>query len=79
MNRNDAITLVLSETPGCSARKARRFASEMRVLCDQGYTFEAIRLALASSGVHVSNATVQREVASRILAFLRLVLLRWHP
>ena len=37
---------------------------------------EAIRLALASSGVHVSNATVQREVASRILAFLWLVLLR---
>ena len=30
---------------------------------DRGYTFEAIRLALASSGVHVSNATVQREVA----------------
>jgi hypothetical protein len=35
----------------------------MRALRAQGYTFEAIRLALASSGVHVSNATVQREVA----------------
>lgn len=35
----------------------------MRALRAQGYTYEAIRSALASSGVHVSNATVQREVA----------------
>jgi hypothetical protein len=63
MNRNDAINLVPSEPPGRSSRKARRFAPEMRALRAQGYTFEAIRLALASSGVHVSNATVQREVA----------------
>lgn len=63
MNRNDAIKLVPSEPPGRSSRKARRFAPEMRALRVQGYTFEAIRLALASSGVHVSNATVQREVA----------------
>jgi len=35
----------------------------MRALRAQGYTFEAIRLALASYGVQVSNATVQREVA----------------
>jgi hypothetical protein len=63
MNRNDSIKLVPSEPPGRSSRKARRFAPEMRALRAQGYTFEAIRLALASSGVHVSNATVQREVA----------------
>lgn len=63
MNRNDAIKLVPSEPPGRSSRKARRFAPEMRALRAQGYTFEAIRLALASSGVQVSNATVQREVA----------------
>ena len=63
MNRNDAIKLVPSEPPGRSSRKARRFAPEMRALRAQGFTFEAIRLALASSGVHVSNATVQREVA----------------
>ena len=63
MNGNDAIKLVPSEPPGRSSRKARRFAPEMRALRAQGYTFEAIRLALASSGVHVSNATVQREVA----------------
>lgn len=35
----------------------------MRELRAQGYTFEAIRMALAAVGVHVSNATVQREVA----------------
>jgi len=35
----------------------------MRALRAQGHTFEAIRLALAAAGVHVSNATVQREVA----------------
>ena len=35
----------------------------MRELRSQGYTFEAIRMALAAVGVHVSNATVQREVA----------------
>jgi hypothetical protein len=35
----------------------------MRELRVQGYTFEAIRQALAAAGVHVSNATVQRELA----------------
>lgn len=35
----------------------------MRELRAQGYTFEAIRIALAAVGIHVSNATVQREVA----------------
>lgn len=78
MNRNDAIKLVPNEPPGRSSHKARRFAPLMRALRAQGYNFEAIRLALASYGVQVSNATVQREVASRILAFLWLVLLRWH-
>lgn len=29
----------------------------------RGYTFEAIRQALAAAGIHVSNSTVQREVA----------------
>jgi hypothetical protein len=35
----------------------------MRELRAQGYTFEAIRQVLATVGVHVSNATVQREMA----------------
>ena len=55
--------LVPADPPGRSSRKARRFAQDMRELRDQGYTFEAIRAALAAVGVHVSNATVQREVA----------------
>jgi hypothetical protein len=55
--------LVPSEPPGRSSRKLRRFAPEMRALRAQGHTFEAIRLALAAAGVHVSNTTVQREVA----------------
>lgn len=55
--------LIPNEPPGRSTRKARAFAPEMRALRAQGYTFEAIRQALAAAGVHVSNATVQREVA----------------
>lgn len=55
--------LVPKEPPGRSTRKARGFAPDMRELRAQGYTFEAIREALAAAGVHVSNATVQREVA----------------
>ncbi len=55
--------LVPKEPPGRSTRKARGFAPDMLELRAQGYTFEAIREALAAADVHVSNATVQREVA----------------
>lgn len=55
--------LVPTDPPGRSSRKAKRFSQDMRELRAQGYTFEAIRMALAAVGVHVSNATVQREVA----------------
>ena len=55
--------LIPTDPPGRSSRKAKRFAQDMRELRSQGYTFEAIRMALAAVGVHVSNATVQREVA----------------
>jgi hypothetical protein len=55
--------LIPTDPPGRSSRKARHFAQDMRQLRAQGYTFEAIRMALAAVGVHVSNATVQREVA----------------
>ena len=55
--------LIPIRPPGRSTRKARTFAIEMRQLREQGYTFEAIREALAGAGVHVSNSTVQREVA----------------
>ncbi|WP_428424464.1 hypothetical protein [Methylibium sp.] len=49
--------------PGRSTRKARAFGAEIGQLRAQGYTFEAIREALAEAGVHVSRSTVQREVA----------------
>lgn len=47
--------------PGRITRKARAFAAEILQLRDQGYTFEAIRAALADAGVHVSSSTVRRE------------------
>lgn len=53
--------------PGRSTRKALAFEAEIRQLRAQGYTFEAIREALAEAGVHVSKSTVQREVARTAL------------
>ena len=55
--------LVPTHPPGRSTRKARAYAAEICQLRAQGYTFEAIRQALADAGVHVSTATVQREAA----------------
>lgn len=52
--------------PGPSSRKARAFAAEIRLLREQGHTFESIREALGAAGVHVSNSTVQREVARAV-------------
>lgn len=49
--------------PGRWHGKARAFAGEIGRLHAEGYTFEAIREALAEAGVMVSNSTVQREVA----------------
>ncbi len=57
------MNLVPVRPPGTNARKARAFSCEILKLRAQGYTFEAIREALADAGVHVSNSTVQREVA----------------
>jgi len=57
------MNLVPIRPPGPNARKARAFEAEIRQLRARGYTFEAIREALAGAGVHVSNSTVQREVA----------------
>lgn len=57
------MNLVPVRPPGPNARKARAFTAEILQLRAQGYTFEAIREALAGAGVHVSNSTVQREAA----------------
>jgi hypothetical protein len=48
--------------PGSMARKALAYTLDIHQLRAQGYTFEAIREALAEVGVHVSNTTVQREL-----------------
>jgi hypothetical protein len=57
------VKLVPIRPPGPNARKARAFESDIVQLRAQGYTFEAIREALAAAGIQVSNSTVQREVA----------------
>ncbi|KNZ30850.1 MAG: hypothetical protein AD742_20170 [Methylibium sp. NZG] len=53
--------------PGRRTRKARAFEAEIRQLRAEGYTFEAIRAALADAGVLVSRSTVQREAARQEL------------
>jgi hypothetical protein len=63
MTHEKPMNLVPVRPPGPNARKARAFSSELLQLRAQGYTFEAIREALAAAGIHVSNSTVQREVA----------------
>lgn len=60
------MNLIPVRPPGPNARKARAYAADILNLRAQGYTFEAIREALAGAGVHVSNSTVQREVARAV-------------
>ncbi len=50
--------------PGRITRKARAFAAEILQLRNQGYTFEAIRAALAEAGVHVSSSTKDSNVSN---------------
>lgn len=57
------VKLVPIRPPGPNARKARAYETDILQLRAQGYTFEAIREALAAAGIHVSNSTVQREAA----------------
>ncbi|MGE3854738.1 MAG: hypothetical protein AB7K09_23605 [Planctomycetota bacterium] len=62
-SRRDDLRLAPRRPPGRWQGKARAFAGEIGRLHAEGYTFEAIREALADVGVVVSNTTVQREVA----------------
>lgn len=57
--------LTPSRPPGRATRKAGVYSLEIQRLRGDGYTFEAIRTALADAGIQVSLKTVQRE-ASRI-------------
>jgi hypothetical protein len=53
--------------PGRAGRKALGYASEIQRLRALGYTFAAIRRALADAGIHVCLTTVKREAARRAL------------
>jgi len=64
-NRTDEMTLNPPRPPGRRTRKARAFETEIAQLRAQGYTFGAVREALAAAGVVVSKSTVQREAARR--------------
>jgi hypothetical protein len=48
--------------PGRSDRKAAAYAAEILRLRDEGYTFEAIREALADVGIQLSESALRREV-----------------
>jgi IS30 family transposase len=49
--------------PGRGDRKALAFRAEIHRLRKAGYSFGAIRTALAAAGVHVSRSTVHREAS----------------
>lgn len=59
-------SLIPRRPPGRCNRKARAFSAEIRRLHAEGYSFEAIREALAEAGVVVSRSTVQREAVRGI-------------
>lgn len=48
--------------PGRTDRKAAAYASEIGRLRGDGYTYEAIREALADVGIELSTSALQREV-----------------
>lgn len=48
--------------PGRADRKAGAYASEIVRLRDEGYTYEAIREALAEVGIELSECALRREV-----------------
>ena len=48
--------------PGRTDRKAAAYASEIARLRAEGYTYEAIREALADVGIQLSTSALRREV-----------------
>ena len=62
--------LIPRQPPGRTNRKARAFSAEIDRLHGLGYSFNAIREALADVGVKVSLSTVQREVMRHAKASL---------
>ena len=53
--------LTPKQPPGRANRKALRYSADIRRLRAEGYSFEAIRLALLDVGISVSKSTVIRE------------------
>lgn len=58
--------------PGRADRKAAAFASEIARLRDAGYTYEAIREALAEVGIELSTSALRREVHRLCLQTARI-------
>lgn len=67
MTTNDVKVLSPQLPPGRADRKALGYTGEIQRLRALGYTFPAIRLALADVGVQVSLTTVKREAAQRVV------------
>lgn len=54
--------LLPKRPPGRSDRKAAAYAAEIVRLREAGYTFEAIREALADVGIELTTSALRREV-----------------
>lgn len=59
--KGNDVKLLPPGPPGRITRKARDFEADIVQLRAQGYTLDAIRLALKAAGVYVSISTVRRE------------------
>jgi hypothetical protein len=56
------VKLQAKRPPGRADRKAGAYASEILRMRAEGYTYEAIREALASVGITLTEASLRREV-----------------
>jgi hypothetical protein len=60
--RHPAVELQPKRPPGRVDRKAAAYAVQIVQLRDAGYTFEAIRDAMAEIGIELSTSALRREV-----------------
>ena len=60
--RHPAVELQPKRPPGRVDRKAAAYAEQIVRLRDAGYTFEAIRDAMAEVGIELSTSALRREV-----------------
>lgn len=64
-HRGSNVKLQAKRPPGRADRKAGAYASEILRMRAEGYTYEAIREALASVGITLTEASLRREVRRR--------------